>query len=68
MGSVGVILITAGIILVLGAAGASDQGLIPFGQTIIRVIIGFTMVGAGTVIIRIANELKRIKSKKGRKS
>ena len=61
-------LVLLGILLILGAAGASDNNLITFKQTIIRVMIGFTMVGAGTVIIRIANELKRIKSKKGRKS
>ena len=68
MKHIGAALILLGTILLLGTAGSSDQGIITFEQTIVRGLIGLAMLGAGTVIIRIANELKRIKRKKGIKA
>lgn len=64
MPCIGVALIIFGVLLVLGAAGSSDAGLIPFDQTIIQVLIGLTMIGAGVLIVRIIAEIERTHKRK----
>lgn len=42
-------LITFGVVLILGTAGSSDMGLISFRETAIRSAIGLIMIAVGVI-------------------
>lgn len=42
------IMLIAGIIVILGTAGASDLGTIPIGQTLFQVVFGLILFVAGS--------------------
>ena len=64
----GVALFILGILLVLGAAGSSDSGLVSFDRVIIQVAIGLVMICGGVVLMRIAQELEYVNKRKERKN
>lgn len=61
---VGITLIIFGVLLLLGAAGSSDAGLVPFDQTVVQVLIALTMISAGVLIVRIFAEIERSHKRK----
>ena len=63
----GVALFILGILLVLGAAGSSDSGLVSFEQVVIQVAIGLVMICGGVLLVRIAQELEYVNKRKERK-
>lgn len=64
---IGGTLIALGTVLILGTAGASDQGLITFGDVVTRAMVGLTTIGVGIVTTQVANEIQRINKRKERK-
>lgn len=64
---VGGALIILGTMLLLGTAGASDQGLLTFGDVVTRAVVGLATIGVGIVTTQIANEIQRINRRKERK-
>ena len=60
----GAALIFFGILLIFGAAGASDQGLLPFDRIVVQVMIGLVVIGAGVLLARITMEMERINKRK----
>jgi hypothetical protein len=63
---VGGALIILGTMLLLGTAGASDQGLLTFGDVVTRAMVGLATIGVGIVTTQIANEIQRINKRKER--
>lgn len=54
----GITLIVAGLLLVLGTAGASDLNNIPFSQIISQTIIGFGVSTIGFITLKIINKVE----------
>jgi hypothetical protein len=63
---IGVTLTILGTMLLLGTAGASDQGLLTFGDVVTRAMVGLVTIGVGIVTTQIANEIQRTNRRKER--
>jgi membrane-associated PAP2 superfamily phosphatase len=55
---IGITLIIAGFLLVLGTAGASDLNTIPFSQMILQTIIGLGITIVGFITLKIINKME----------
>lgn len=64
---IGAALIVVGAMWVLATAGASDQNLITFEQMVPQALLGLSLLGGGILLVRIANQLERIKNRKVRR-
>ena len=60
----GAALMVLGFVVTLGTAGASDQGAITFGQTVVQALAGMVVFGAGVLFHQIAEEIKETKQRK----
>lgn len=48
------LIILAGVVLIVGTAGASDYGLLEFGTIVYRSLIGLGLIGMGAGFLKLS--------------